>query len=555
MEIEENASGCEEKYPGVSDAESRAPDTDLSRSMTGQVSKIPQFRSTRDETAAKPKTTVERKKELHTASTDRSFLTSVFSWFKSASKPTGGRKPTPRELYHLCRTLGPHVHWEQVGQQLGLDQDTLDRCALDNRDSPWGQVHDMLLTWMERAGAEATVERFTEGLRLAGVGAHLYNCIRVPSLFELDHLAWKLHSASVWESVMLHLGLTQDNIRQTKAAHPNYMFSQVFHMLLMWLEKSGTRATVDRLCDALKNQNIETEKFLFLTDPSLRQVTVWDLAQLSRSFHTDWELLAFGLGLTEEDIECCKDRCPNDVSRQLLSALLVWRERSGTQGTVSMLSGVDSEMYRSLLNPSVPVASVWQLGTIGNKLHPDTCDAVCLHLGLTTEMIQSHREKCKLDSSGESGPLETTHNSIHNITLLLRWLDMAGSQATLGKLCESLHCEDVQLDMFNFLFDPTISRHPTDLELVQLAVQLHYIPWVLTRLCRPMGFQHHDVLRWERTDPGGTWFQVHAMLEDWRSKFGAEATVVRLCGQLHGGGVSPDKYWFLCHEEPESFEC
>eukprot|EP00058_Branchiostoma_floridae_P016928 XP_002602416.1 hypothetical protein BRAFLDRAFT_63494 [Branchiostoma floridae] len=550
MEIEEGTSWCEKKYPGVSD--SGVPETDLDGSMTDQVSRTFQDRGTTNGADTKQKISVQGKKELHTASIDKSFLSSVFGWFKSASKPTAsltGRQLTPRELYHLCRTLGPH--WEQVGQQLGLDQDTLDRCALDNRDSQWGQVHDMLLTWMERSGVKATVEMLTEGLQAVGVGPHLYNCIRVPSLFELNHLAWKLSDASGWEDVMLHLGLTQDDIRHAKDAHPDYRCSQVHHMLLMWVEKSGTEATVGRLCDALKNHNVETEKFLFLTDPSLRQVTLWDLAQLSRSFHSDWEPLALGLGLTEDDIESCKKKYPNNVSRQLLSALLLWKVQSGTQGTVSMLSGIDSHIYKSLLSPSVPVASVWQLGTVGNKLHPDICDAVCLHLGLTREMIQAHREKYRLDSSEA---WEMSQYGIHNISLLLRWLNMAGSQATLDKLCESLHYADVQLDMYNFLFDPITSRHPTDLELVQLAVQLHSIPWVLTHLCCPMGFQHHDVLCWERTDPGGTWFQVHAMLEDWRNKFGGEATVVKLCGQLHDGGVAPDKYWFLCHEEPKSFE-
>ncbi|XP_019632775.1 PREDICTED: uncharacterized protein LOC109476302 [Branchiostoma belcheri] len=474
---------------------------------------------------------------------DTTWYSSLFSWTQKS-----GRQLTPRELYHLCRTLNPY--WERVGCQLGLDQDTLDRCALDNRDSPWGQVHDMLLTWMEQSGVEATVEKLTDVLQhgLVGLRIDLYWFLVVPSDWELGYLAWKLEKDPAWEQAATQLGLTQEQITHAQSYYPDNKPAQIHYLLLKWKKRCGDEATLDRLCEALRSQKVAEDVFVFLTDPDSQVVTAWYLAQLAPSLTSYWKQLVTELGMSEEESEGCKNRYPNCPTKQVLAALLKWKGMPEYQSAAASVRNLCLALNRtgvkldiSLLNPSAPVVTVWQLGTLAGKLNIMASEPVCqVHLGLSREDVQT----CREGSGGDE--------HLHNMAMLLRWLEMAGSQATLDKLCEGLLQEFVDEDNFIFMLVPEVPRQPTGKELFQLAVKLQTDPSKLTRLPIRLGFTHDDDQHWQLDITSGR-NATHAMLQEWKKRVGAEATVVKLSEALQQEGVGPDKYLHLCFEEGNGF--
>ncbi|XP_078585945.1 uncharacterized protein LOC144867750 [Branchiostoma floridae x Branchiostoma japonicum] len=509
------------------------------RSMqNASCSSLPIVREKEDEGCVKEKQ--QTPKKAISPAKETTWISTWFSWSQKS-----GRQLTPRELYHLCRTLGPY--WERVGQQLGLDQDTLDRCALDNRDSQWGQVHDMLLTWMERSEKEATVEMLTDILQRHCVELRidLYWFLIVPSDWELGYLSWKLEKDPSWEQAAIQLGLTQEQITKAQSCHPDNTPAQIHHLLMKWKKKCGDEATLDKLCEALRSQKVAEDVFVFLTDPDSLQVTAWYLAQLAPSLTSYWTQLVTELGLSEEEAEGCKNRYPDNPTKQVLAALLMWKEMPEGQASVRNLclalnrTGVKLDIL--LLNPSAPVVNVWQLGTLAGKLNIMASEPVCQgHLGLSREDVHA----CREGSGGDE--------HLHNIAMLLRWLDMAGSQATLDKLCEGLQQEFVDVENYLFLLVPEAPRQPTGKELYELAVRVKSDPSKLTRLPIRLGLTHEDDHHWQQDVLDGL-KPIHAMLQEWRNKSGAEATVVKLCDALQQEGAEPHKFLHLCFEKGNGF--
>ncbi|XP_035658809.1 uncharacterized protein LOC118404008 [Branchiostoma floridae] len=477
-------------------------------------------------------------------------LYSVFSWFQAAPKPV--RQPTTRELFLLCRNLG--AQWEQVGQQLGLDQDTLDRCALDNRDSQWGQVHDMLLTWMEEFEAEATVKKLTTALKAAEVGVNLYSFIRVPSALELCLLACELQSVRHWEQVLTQLGLTQDDISHAKTTHPDSKLKQIQTGLLNWREKYGVEATVDKLCEGLTSRNVDTTLFQFLKDPFEREQaykflgtpaeqppSIYNLLCVADRLGPEWEGTAIQLGVNTKEVEESMHTKPASPTGLAFAALLMWKDAAGEEATMeNLFEALRTQSKHLMLNLHTPfttqIASVYQMGTLAGNLSLEECESVCLQLELMREELEICRESYRLDEHAQ------------RVAILLKWLEKAGDQATLDALCESLHHQKVPMDKYHFLVDtfiPVTSRWQLEMLANNLSKQ------TCKDVSLRLGVTEEETETCLKMYPKDEQAQKAAMLLKWHKKAGEMATLDKLCEGLYQEGVPVDKYCFI-HVSPES---
>lgn len=72
----------------------------------------------------------------------------------------------------------------------------------------------------------------------------------VPSERQLNKLAGRL--GPEWESVLLDLGLSTEDVYRCRANHPLAIQSQVLAGLVLWRQRSGKRATVHTLIQSLQ---------------------------------------------------------------------------------------------------------------------------------------------------------------------------------------------------------------------------------------------------------------------------------------------------------------
>ncbi|XP_062374462.1 death domain-containing protein CRADD [Sardina pilchardus] len=72
----------------------------------------------------------------------------------------------------------------------------------------------------------------------------------VPSERQLNRLAGRL--GPEWESVLLDLGLSTEDVYRCRANHPLAVQSQVLAGLVLWKQRSGARATVRTLVQSLQ---------------------------------------------------------------------------------------------------------------------------------------------------------------------------------------------------------------------------------------------------------------------------------------------------------------
>ncbi|XP_066268945.1 uncharacterized protein [Branchiostoma lanceolatum] len=498
--------------------------------------------------AAEPTRSVQRgRRRSQDIKPETSPLYSVFSWFQAAPKPV--RRPTRRELFLLCRNLGTH-ELEKVGLQLGLDQDTLDRCALDNRDSPWGQVHDMLLTWMEEFEAEATVKTLTKALQAAEVGLNLYSFIRVPSALELCLLAGNLQSSETdWEQVLTQLGLTQEDISRAKTVHPDSKLNQIQTALLNWRERHGVEATVDKLCDGLTNQKVASALSQFLKDPFEREQvykflgtpaeqppSIYNLLYVADLLGPEWEGPAVQLGVDTKQVEdFVQTKHASHMAGQAFAALSMWKEAAGEEATMEKLfEALQTQSKHLMLNLHTPIttqiASVCQMGTLAGNLSLEECESVCLQLELTREELDTCRESYRQDKHAQK------------VAMLLKWLEKAGDQATLDTLCESLHHQKVPMDKYHFILDTSMP--------VTSSWQLEILANNLSeQTCKDMslrlGVTEEETETCRKMYPQNEQAQKAALLLTWHKKAGNTATLDKLCEGLRHEDVPVNKYCFL----------
>ncbi|KAL2102561.1 hypothetical protein ACEWY4_001729 [Coilia grayii] len=72
----------------------------------------------------------------------------------------------------------------------------------------------------------------------------------VPSERQLNRLAGRL--GPEWESVLLDLGLSAEDVYRCRANHPLAVRSQVLAGLVLWRQRSGRAATVRELLQSLR---------------------------------------------------------------------------------------------------------------------------------------------------------------------------------------------------------------------------------------------------------------------------------------------------------------
>ncbi|XP_075429097.1 death domain-containing protein CRADD isoform X2 [Ascaphus truei] len=144
-----------------------------------------------------------------------------------SSQPTSQRRTM--RLLDILPTRGPkafEVFLDSL-KEFPWVQENLERLCKENHDSQVGR----------------TVEVPTKLL------------LGSPTDKQLSLLAGRL--GPEWEQIVIHLGLDTSDLYRCKMHHPHSVQSQVMEAMVKWKQRMGSKATVQRLWDALQAAEVD----------------------------------------------------------------------------------------------------------------------------------------------------------------------------------------------------------------------------------------------------------------------------------------------------------
>lgn len=89
------------------------------------------------------------------------------------------------------------------------------------------------------------------------------------------------------------------------------------------------------------------------------------ISKLAQRLGPEWECIILSLGLSQNDIYCCKVNHPYNIKSQIVSAFILWRQRFGNKATMeSLCTGlkfgeVDSSVIQQLFQWAAKLHHNW----------------------------------------------------------------------------------------------------------------------------------------------------------------------------------------------------